>query len=284
MANYFSYPTLSSSLSKGFDIFHLRSTSVSRILKHSHEFYELYYFIHGNVTYKIDGTDYPLKSGDILLIPPNTTHEPIFSSSKQTYERIILWFSSELIDELSGPDSKLHKCFNASSVFSLENNSFFRDRFKNLLEELIYENSTSIGSNNTLFASGDYYKVLLSHLLIIVNRTFNSDAPKNKDDKVKLISEIISYINRNLEKDLSLDMLADKFYISKYYLSRKFKDETKISIHQYIQKQRLLKAERLIYNGTPPTNACEICGFKDYSSFFRAFKKEFNISPKELKR
>lgn len=284
MANYFSYPTLSSSLSKGFDIFHLRSTSVSRILKHSHEFYELYYFIHGNVTYIIDGVHYPLKSGDILLIPPNVSHEPIFSSSSQTYERIILWFSSELMNELSTADSPLHNCFNTSSVFSLENNVFFRDRFRNLLDELIYEDSISIGSTNTLFGSSDYYKILLSHLLIIVNRTFNSNSTKNDDSKVKLISEIISYINLNLEKDLSLDTLADKFYISKYYLSRKFKDTTQISIHQYIQKQRLLKAERLIYNGTPPTNACEMCGFKDYSSFFRAFKKEFNISPKDLKR
>ncbi len=284
MANYFSYPTLSSSLSKGFDIFHLRSTTVSRILSHSHEFYELYYFIHGNVSYKIDGRTYTLKSGDILLIPPGTYHEPIFSSSTQTYERIILWFSTELIDELSTSSTMLNNCFRESTVFSLESNPFFRDRFKNLLEELLYEGPINLGSTRHLFGESDYYKILLSHLLIIVNRTFDSNASNNDGAKLNLISEIISYINLHLGEDLSLDTLADKFYISKYYLSRKFKENSSISIHQYIQKQRLLKAERLIYNGTPPTNACEICGFKDYSSFFRAFKKEFNISPKELKR
>ena len=86
-----------------------------------------------------------------------------------------------------------------------------------------------------------------------------------------------------LGKDLSIDSIADRFYLSKYHMMRIFKSETGYSVHRYISEKRILLARNLIMSGMPSTTACLECGFKDYSSFSRAFKNQLGILPSEVK-
>ena len=81
---------------------------------------------------------------------------------------------------------------------------------------------------------------------------------------------------------LDVDTLAEKFYISKYYLMRQFKLATGYSIHQYINEKRILAARRMILAGMPPSKACYECGFHDYSTFARRFKEILQVSPSKL--
>ena len=64
-------------------------------------------------------------------------------------------------------------------------------------------------------------------------------------------------------------------------MMRKFKEETGYSMHQYILEKRILAAKNKILSGTPATIACMECGFKDYSTFSRAYKKLLNKLPSE---
>ena len=97
----------------------------------------------------------------------------------------------------------------------------------------------------------------------------------------KQIEEILKYINNNLSEDLSILILSDKFFISKYYLMHKFKKETGYTLHNYVLQKRLLMAKELIKSGESVTKASLQCGFKDYSSFLRSFKKMFNTTPRD---
>ena len=97
------------------------------------------------------------------------------------------------------------------------------------------------------------------------------------------VIELIEFIGNNISEDLSIDLLADRFYMSKYHMMRIFKNETGYSIHQYISEKRILLARTLILGGMPATAACLECGFKDYSSFSRAFKNQLGVLPSEIK-
>ena len=110
------------------------------------------------------------------------------------------------------------------------------------------------------------------------------DSVKNDITENDKINQIISYINENLSEELSLDQLADRFYISKYYLSRQFKQFTGLSLYQYIMKKRLISARNMLRAGSPVMDACLYCGFGDYSNFLKAFKREFGQNPSKYSR
>jgi len=93
------------------------------------------------------------------------------------------------------------------------------------------------------------------------------------------ILEILRYLDDNLTADISIDDLAARFYISKYHMMRRFRDEAGISIHTYLSDKRLLLARELIGNGESATDACFACGFKSYSAFSRAYGKLFGATP-----
>ena len=97
------------------------------------------------------------------------------------------------------------------------------------------------------------------------------------------VEEILRYIAAHLEEELSVDLLAKKFFISRYYLMHRFKDVTGYTVHQYISQKRLLRAGEMIRQGVSVTKAAEQVGFSDYSTFLRAFRKTFHMSPKEFR-
>ena len=121
--------------------------------------------------------------------------------------------------------------------------------------------------------------------MVYINRnSLDSDEKKScKQVKYdKQILEIIDYINNNLESDLTNESLAERFYLSKYYLMHKFKSETGYTLHNYIVQKRLIRAVELIKSGVPVIKATENSGFNDYTSFLRAYKKRYNSSPKDI--
>ena len=83
--------------------------------------------------------------------------------------------------------------------------------------------------------------------------------------------------------DLSLERLAVELFVSKYHIAHVFKDEIGMSIHQYISKKRLARCREALLGDVPVTKVYLLFGFHDYSSFYRAFKKEYGISPKDFK-
>lgn len=94
------------------------------------------------------------------------------------------------------------------------------------------------------------------------------------------IQRLLDHINMNISGDLSIEALSSKFYMSKYHLMHKFKQQTGYSVHSYIQQKRLFKADTLIRSGVTAAQASEQCGFNDYSSFARAYRKMFGSTPR----
>lgn len=217
----------------------------------------------------------------MLLISPLELHQPIFVPASGFYERIVLWLEESLIFELSAPDISLFDCFyqnhsRKSNLIHIPKQA--QPSLQTLLDNLCLE----MQSPDTL--SPLMERALITQILCQINR-YALAAPKTDDSFFRMpapVAAVIDYINENLANDLSLETLAAQCYFSKQHLLRTFHNAMGLSVHQYIQKKRLLTATQYIQNGRSPKEAAILCGFSDYSVFYRAFKKEYGFPPSKL--
>lgn len=101
-----------------------------------------------------------------------------------------------------------------------------------------------------------------------------------KDNSITMkLSTIRTYIDENFRNKISLDQLADEFYISKFHLSREYKELYGVTIGNYIQLQRINHAKKLLRfsDKNIDTIAFE-CGIPDTSYFNKVFKKSENVT------
>ena len=264
-----------------FEIFFYEDKILSDASIHRHDYYEIYFFLEGNLSYQIGKNEYPLKYGDVCLIPPGVFHRPQFLSADHPYRRIVLWLSPGYFKKLQEKQPDIFYCFDYSDKISRHHFSCDFSTAQilfNKLIEIIEEHQRVAAFHQPMI---DCY---ISSLLLSINRVvYQLEQPASIVKQTFLFSNICEYINAHLDEDLSLDALAREFYVSKYHISHVFKDNMGLSVHQYLQKKRLDASKNSILSGMPLHEVASAFGFKDYTSFFRAFKKEFKMAPKEFK-
>ena len=270
-----------------FEAYHYRDESGKEVALHHHDFYEIYFFVSGNVSYNIESRSYRLSPGDVLLINPQELHQPVFSPEKQNYERYVLWLSSSFLQQYILPDQDLSQCFDTSQPTHtnlIRPDGVTRELLTYLFQQLIRE------QDSKEFAAELNCLSLLAQLLVLVNRTAlrAGRAPEPRENADSVVYRMLGYINDHYSEDLSLDLLANEFFLSKYHLSREFSRVVGTSVHRYIVQKRLIMARQMMAAGTSTSEVSQLCGFGDYSNFYRAFTNEYQISPRkymeELKR
>lgn len=235
---------------------------------HTHESYELYYFAGGNGIYRVEGTPYPLQKGDILIMRPAEAHYIDITDNKP-YTRLSVNFKTELLCGID-PSGKLLAPFSNRKIGTF--NRYRAENFKS--------NAYSVFIKNITTDSPDRRVQTITNLLPLLNEISLAFGSVTETEVNKSIdSRIIGYINRHLSEDITLDDICDRFYISKTHLCRIFKKATASTIVEYITVKRLVNARQLILSGAPPTKVYLQCGFKDYSVFYRAYKKKYGIPP-----
>lgn len=265
-------------LNDNFKIFHIRDKKDIKFEYHHHDFSKIVILIDGDLTYYIEGKAYILKPWDILFVNKNEIHKPVVNSDKY-YERIVIWLNPDFMAKYAQGNNDLLKCF---EVAIKNNYNLLRLNMKSIevIKNLIQDIQSCNNSNE--FGSEILKESLFVQLMVLMNRLFlNSDKNRDIEDIQydKTIEGVLNYINSNLENDLSIDTIASEFFISKYYLMRKFKNQIGSSIHNYVVQKRLILARSLISEGLSMSSVCSRCGFNDYSSFVRAFKKVYGVSP-----
>lgn len=267
---------------KTFEVFRYKDSYPKEVMLHHHDFYEVYFFLSGNVQYNIESRSYLLTPGDVLLISPMELHQPMFGPEHREYERIVLWIDKQFLEGFSIPGQPFTECFDTENPYHtnlLRPEGVNRQFLTFLLEQLISESSTN----------DPYAEVAsltcLAQVLVQLNRlVLKQRKEENIAGPDSTVYNVLGYINEHYSENLSLDDLANRFFISKYHLAREFQRLVGTSVHRYIVQKRLVMAKQMLSTGRPSSEVYQHCGFGDYSNFYRAFKAEYQISPKEFVR
>ncbi|MFR5832574.1 MAG: AraC family transcriptional regulator [Acutalibacteraceae bacterium] len=268
---------------KNYEINFYSDKDFKAVSLHSHDFYELYFFVSGNASYIIENGHYALHSGDILMISPQNLHQLDINDSRETYERVVLWLNPKYVKTLSSAASDLSECF---ALCDERKDFLLRDaEVSATVKDLLF--SLYSKSNSEEFGSDIECENIIRDVLLVISRYLRKSTRSAASDGMQNrlaaspVTKILRYVDEHLGDDLTLDNIAENVFLNKFYIARLFKKETNSTLHQYILKKRLLQSKKLIENNVPIAEVCTKCGFNDYSHFFRAFKSEYGITPKQ---
>lgn len=234
--------------------------------KEIHTYNEIFFFLGKKAEFITSFGKFVINPNTLVIIPKENFHQFITKCPDFEYERFVLSF-----DELIGFEELLHKKLNR--IIVTEDKS---------IEKIFYEIKQLLNKEYLPFEKNALLKSYTAQIIAEINMNENSTFG---DFNVfsKITRQAINYINKNLEKELTIPIIAKELYISESYLSHCFTKELNVSVHKYILENRLISANKKILFGVGPMEAAAKCGFKDYSGFYKQYKKYFNKSPSNKK-
>ena len=269
-------------LKENYHYFHLRDTAGQERDFHFHEFDKVVVLLSGHVDYTVEDITYALKPWDVLLVKHHTIHKALIDKT-EPYDRVIIYLDGKYFDRIM-PNAGLMDCFEKADKDGRQRitpDDGQQERLAAALED--YE----AAMRDEELGAEAIRDTQMVKLLVLINRIYASGsaapdrAEATRDPK---IAAVLSYINENLGRELSVDELAEQAYLSRYHFMRLFKAQTGSTVHAYVRQKRLLYAARLIREGESAARAAAESGFSDYSAFHRAFRECFGISPGQMKK
>ncbi len=239
---------------------------------HKHkDLFEIFILLNGNVDYVIEGKIFHINPYDIVFVNNDELHKSIINDS--AVEHVLLsinldFFVKNDCDEFS--DMIFNRKNGTNNVIPAETviTSGLYDIFMRL-EKYTQEKPFSL----------TVIKSVIIEFLYNMNKQVIKSSDFNYNQKN--IKNIIQYINDNLTETLSLDMIANHFFLSKQYLCKVFKANTGFTIKNYIAHKRIVLVRELYSSGMSLLEACMQAGFNDYSNFYRTFTKTMHEPPKK---
>ena len=242
---------------------------------HSHFFYEIIFVYKGNIQYLIKTERYQIKAGDIIIVPPGVSHQPILTDLQNNiYQRYVLWLSPLFMKAILPlfPDHD----FSTPTLLRTAGTKWI------ILKDMFY-----LGIRESEQKKPGWNAYVYGNTMQLVTMLYRATIEKKslhlKSEKPELLEKILSFIEANLAHELSLDDTGKRFFVSRSTISNTFRKEMGISFYRYVTQRRLVAAKNFILENIPLEAIANQVGFSDYSSFYRAFKGEYGISPRQFK-
>ena len=256
------------------------SWSNEQISLHSHSFYEILHCANScGAEYLVGADRYRLQKDDIIIVPPGVSHRPLLPPAMaEPYQREVLWLSPELIQILS-------HLFQNADLYRISGTRLLRTA------------GTKWEFLGELFRSGvreaerqqmGWETVVLGNtlqLIIYLRRAMlEQSAPPLSVEDPELLDQVLAYMEEHLSEKITLSDAAHHFFVSESTITHSFHNKMGVSFHRCLTQRRLIAAKTLIQQNQRLESIGEQVGFADYSSFYRAFKKEFGISPRQYRQ
>lgn len=262
----------------------LEQTGGDHMALHSHVFYEIIFVTSGCVQYMLDTNRYRIEVGDILLIPPGISHSPIRQEPDYgPYTRIVIWLNRDFWRDCVQKFPELDDCFaycRAQGSYLLRvGRSVWQGLYPHF-QALVRENEQRRLCWELCLRSN------VIQLMANISRIYHyqTDALlRSPVEGTALVDEVFHYIDANLARRITLSETAEHFFVSASTISHLFQKQLGVPFYRCVVQRKLIHAKNQILSGASLRETAETCGFSDYSSFFRMFKKEYGVSPKAFK-
>ncbi len=270
-------------LSRDFEIYYYNDKTLPNVKSHTHDYYEFYFFLGGNIRIYIDKESFVPIPGTMMVIPPGVSHYAKLISGDAPYRRFVFWITEDFLDTLS----RISEDYRFLADKAKLSGTFFMHTFTeivfNSLQGKVFSLIDEINSDR--FGKDAKILISVSDFMLSINRAvYESENPaQSAADSDTLYHSIIMYIETHIDEDLSLDVLSEKLHVSKYHISHLFTETNGLPLHKYIIKKRLGMCLDAILSGQDISAVSANYGFSDYSVFYRAFVKEYGKSPKQYK-
>ena len=256
------------------------SSSNTNLQFHSHTFYEMLCCRNTcGAEYLVGAERYKLQKGDIILVPPGISHRPLLTEElAEPYIRDVLWISEEFMHLLNFTTPNLvTDSFKQPFLFRTAGTqwSYICDMFRSGVREAEKE---QFGWNTVVTANTTN---ILVHL---IRAKLDMHTKPMSAEKPELLEQLLAYIENNMAQKITLAETARHFFISESTISQTFRKKMGISFYQCVTQKRLIASKALIEQNLALESVAERVGFNDYSSFYRAFKQEFGISPRQYRK
>lgn len=237
---------------------------------HCHSNHELIYILQGEGKYVVEGVEYPLRPHTLLLMHPYEYHY-VCPKEDETYDRVVIHFDADILPSFLQEHPML--CERYGNYFPLKSITNPLRGACELLDSLVSLTNGGFDHNHEAEA---FARATVVQILLLLTRETPEKTISEESDTVL---RVIEYLNAHLCENLSLEEISKEFFVSKYHLSRMFHQQTGASIFTYLNTKRMVLAEELIANGENATAVALKLGFRDYSTFYRAYRKQMGVSP-----
>lgn len=240
---------------------------------HNHTFYEVMYCRDGEVTLLLNQRRCRFKKGDIAVIPPGISHQPLFNDDfRPPYDRLVMWMSPR-VPELMMPGEKLQE-----DAFVLRGDRYSTESLGALFTLACREGSDRQPGWNAAVLG------LTTQIMVRIHRMATQQEHAEPEHQTpKLLDRIVLYIDENLSRKITLGDTAKAFLVSESTITKLFRAELNESFYRFVTQRRLLKAKTLMADGMDLQEIYPRVGYGDYSAFFRAFKQEVGITPNQYR-
>lgn len=241
----------------------------------SHPFWELVYVREGKVGISADERIYSLSQGDIIFHKPMEFHR-IWSAENSSPKLSILTFeaSGERIEELENLTLKLE-----------EANKILLERCVNLGNKAFtYNRGRVIIDVKDKGLCQEYCNYLEMFLLSLVSREYSEKLPIESSYDSRLFSDIVLFMRDNIDEKLSVESVADRFFVSPSRVKKLFSKYSGLGVIGYFNNMKILEAEKLLRSGHTVSETAEKLGFANQFYFSSVFKKIAKMTPSEFRR